>query len=265
MSLVSLWGITLERAGRVLLDHVSLSVEAGEIVVVTGARGAGTSSLLAIAAGAVVPGAGEVVIGGRSVTGLQAGSRPYLRRNIGYLPAEPPFVRDETALENVLLPLAARGADVSAAEADARRALAALDVEALAERTVGSLSAPERRLVALARALCGPPAVVVLDEPSLGLDDHDRARLMDALVAARAQDTAILCGTSDATLTAALSSWGARVTTLSAGRLPQAAPALRLVPGTSPTDASPTQPSENSPVFSATSTALEGTGARGSR
>jgi ABC-type multidrug transport system ATPase subunit len=231
MSLVSLWGITLERAGRVVLDRASLTVAGGEIVVIGGARGAGTSSLLAVAAGALAPGAGEVIIGGRPVTGLQTGSRPYLRRNIGYLPAEPPLVRDETVLENVMLALAARGADPQSAEASAQQTLAALDMAALAERTVATLSAPERRLVGVARALCGPPAFVVLDEPSLGLDDSDRGRLVDVMVEARAQGAGILCGTGDFALAAGLMARGARGLSLLDGRLPQATPALRLVPG----------------------------------
>ena len=81
--------VSCARRGRQVLDRVSLSVRAGDLVVVEGGRGAGKSTLLAVAAAALAPPRGAVYIGGRNVQALQRTSLPYVRRNIGYLAADP--------------------------------------------------------------------------------------------------------------------------------------------------------------------------------
>jgi ABC-type ATPase involved in cell division len=128
-------------------------------------------------------------------------------------------VGDETVLENVMLALGARGLSPAEAEAPARATLEQLGIAALEERRADRLSLPERRLVATARALVGCSPVIVLDDPSAGLDDQDRARLVSALGRARDGGSAVLCGTSDAALASGLAQGGARLLRLEAGRL----------------------------------------------
>jgi ABC-type multidrug transport system ATPase subunit len=230
MSRIGLWGVEKRRGDTPVLDGATLAVAAGEIVVFTGPRGAGQSTLLAVVATALRPDAGELELDGRRIQALQSGSLPYVRRNIGYLPADPPLVGDETVLENVMLALGARGLSPAEAEAPARAALEDLGIAALEQRRADRLSLPERRLVATARALAGASPVIVLDDPSAGLDDQDRARLVSALQGARASGSAILCGTSDDALASALERAGARRLRLEGGRLVGAAGApLRLV------------------------------------
>jgi len=86
-----------------VVNGVSLSVEAGQVTLLRGGRGAGKSTLLAIAAAVIRPGAGRVFIAGRDILGLQSSSLPFVRRNVGYLPPEPPLVNDESAIENVMM------------------------------------------------------------------------------------------------------------------------------------------------------------------
>jgi ABC-type multidrug transport system ATPase subunit len=229
MPSVDLSAVALRRARQVVLDHVTVSVDAGEIALLTGARGAGKSSLLAIAAGLLSPDAGQVMIGGRNIVALQSASLPYLRRNIGYLPAQPPFIEEETALENVMLALGVRSVSVGAAAEQARAALDELGLADCADRAVAQLSAAERRLCALARALCGPPPVLVLDDPSIGLDDDDRRRVAQAVRRTVDQGSAILCASSDPDLVAALTALGARRLELAGGRIVGGAPVIRLV------------------------------------
>src|SRR5436190_557700 len=81
--------------------------------------------------------------------------------------------------------LAVRGADLETAQAAGVKALELLGIGGCAEQPVTALSAGERQLVAVARALAGPPAVAVLDEPAAGLGDDDRERLLATLVAAQ--------------------------------------------------------------------------------
>jgi ABC-type ATPase involved in cell division len=229
MPSLGLSGIALARARQPVLEHVTVSVEAGELVLLTGARGSGKSSLLAVAAGLLRPQEGQVVVGGRSIVALQRSSLPYLRRNIGHLAAEPSFLEEETVLENLMLALGVRAVSVARAESHARAVLEELGLSGCAPRGVAALSAAERRLCALGRALCGPPPVLVLDDPSVGLDPQDRARVEGALLRVVAQGSAVLCASSDPGLVAALSARGARVLELHGGRIVSGAPGIRLV------------------------------------
>jgi ABC-type lipoprotein export system ATPase subunit len=221
----------LAGAAARVLDHASLAVSAGEIVVLGGGRGAGKSSLLAIAAGVLRPEAGAVFLGDRDLAALQSSSLPYVRRNIGYLPAEAPLIRHETVLENVRVALLARGLDDAAATTAAQAALAAVALEPLAARAVATLSSPERRLTALARALVGPPPLLVLDEPTGGLDAEDRGLVVEALADAADAGAAVLCGTGDDVLAAELAERGARVLTLMDGRVIGGTPIIGVLDG----------------------------------
>ncbi len=230
--MIRLDGICCERDGRPLLDEATLAVNAAELVVVAGGRGAGKSLLAAVAAARRAPDRGRVLVADRDVTGLQRSSLPFVRRNIAYLPASPSptLLDDETAMENIMLALAVRGERVASAEAAARRMLALLSVDDRAERIVATLSAGERQLVAIARALAGAPPVIVLDEPVASLGREDRAAVLGALVAARETGAAILCATADESWAETLTTHGARRLKLDAGRIVGGAPAIALVP-----------------------------------
>lgn len=226
---IRLAGITLERAGRSIVRHAHLTIAAGELVVVTGARGSGKSLLLAAAAGVIAPQEGTIEVAGRALGPVGNRSRRHVRRNIGYLPSDPPFSREETALENVVLALAVRGFAPAEAELCARRSLTEVGADDWADRTVADLSPGERRLVAIARALCGPPPIVVLDEPTAGLGRWDLERLARAFDNARAAGAALLCASNDAGLLDALADSGVRHVRLSDGVLVGAHGSLRVV------------------------------------
>jgi iron complex transport system ATP-binding protein len=158
--------------GRPVLHGVSLAVAAGEIVAVVGPNGAGKSTLLKTLAGLLAPAAGSVAYDGRPLAGLD---RRSLGRLIAYLPQDrivhwPMRVRSVVALGR----LVHRGAEPPSRHAgDAHAiaaALAAMDVAAFAERSVGELSGGERARVLVARALAQEAAVLVADEPTAGLD-----------------------------------------------------------------------------------------------
>jgi ABC-type ATPase involved in cell division len=227
--------IRLERRGRLCAEQVSLQVEGGGLAVVEGARGAGKSTLAEVTACRARPAAGALWIAGRDVLSLQAASLPYVRRNIGYLPERPPLLLDESVFENVLLPLAARGVPLGEAQ-DLTAAL--LTRFGLPARTrTGALSAGERRLCAIARALIGAPAIVVLDEPTAGLDDADRGLVLDVVASARAAGAAVLGFSADAAFVAAAQDRGARRMLLHDGRLHGTTAHLGLVDATREADA----------------------------
>ncbi|MCG5055103.1 MAG: ATP-binding cassette domain-containing protein [Myxococcales bacterium] len=235
--------VSLLRQGRSVVDRICFSMGPGELLMLCGGRGAGKSTLMAIAASACRPNAGRVLIAGRDILGLQAGSLPFVRRNIGYLPPEPPLVLDETACENVMLALAVRGASPPQAEEGARKALREIGVcDEAVQSPVAELSWGERRLVAVARALVGAPPLVVLDEPAAGLSEADREALARGIDGARAAGAAVLCATADPAFASQLARRGARTLALEAGRL-VGAPRMTLLrgerPGPAPAEGAP--------------------------
>jgi ABC-type ATPase involved in cell division len=228
--MIRLEGVSVSGGGGPVLQDVQLAVNGGELVVIYGPGGAGKSMLLAVAAGRRPPERGAVSISERSLADLQPSSLPLVHRNVAYLPSRPPLLEDETVLENVMLALAVRGADVAASETGAWRALTMLAIEGASERRVRALASGERRLVALARALAGSPPVLVLDEPTAGLDRRSSDRVLSVLASVRDHGATVLVATSDDDTAQALTARGARRVRLDGGRLHGGLPGITLLP-----------------------------------
>jgi lipoprotein-releasing system ATP-binding protein len=154
-----------------LFRDLNLTVEAGEMVAIVGESGSGKSTLLHILAALDYPTDGEVWCGFTHVTGLsQAEASLFRNREIGYIWQFHYLLPEFTALENVALPLLARG--VSREEA-MRQAATWLDRVGLSGRAVnrsGELSGGEQQRVSIARALVTQPKVLLADEPTGDLD-----------------------------------------------------------------------------------------------
>jgi len=228
--LIRLEGVCLFGEGRALLEDVHLAVMAGDLLAIHGPAGSGKSLLLAIAAARRTPARGEVWIAERSVASLQRSSLPLVHRDVAYLPPDSPLLEDETVLENVMLALAVRGADVPASETGALQALTALGLQGCTARRLNGLAGGERRLVALARALAGAAPLLVLDDPTGGLDANETERALVALASARDGGTAVLLATSDDDAIEALTARGARRARLDGGRLHGGLPGITLLP-----------------------------------
>lgn len=153
-------GLRVERGGHLVLPGLDLNIERGKVTGVLGPSGGGKSTLLRCLVGVQRIVAGEV-----SVCGLPAGD-PALRRRVGYVTQSPSVYRDLTVRENTRYFAAVAGADAS----DADRAIAQVDLTDQADRLVGRLSGGQLSRVSLAAALVGMPEVLVLDEPTVGLD-----------------------------------------------------------------------------------------------
>ncbi|QJY45185.1 ATP-binding cassette domain-containing protein [Pseudonocardia broussonetiae] len=182
--------------GPEVLAGVDLDVVPGVPAVVLGANGAGKSTLLRIAAGCSVPTSGRVR------------DRP---RRVGHLPADLP-VPERTPVRTWLAHLAAiRGSGRDGAEATAL--LERLGFTGGPDTPMGRLSTGNARKVGLAQALCGSPALLVLDEPWSGLDDSAAAAL-DAVLAGVAVPLLVADHSGRAGGLAGAARWS-----LSAGRL----------------------------------------------
>jgi branched-chain amino acid transport system ATP-binding protein len=149
------------------LDRVSLEVAAGEIVAIVGANGAGKSSLIRSIAGIESPRSGKILFKGKPIFGLE--SHAICNLGIGQVAEGRQIFPSLTVLENLQM-----GAMLPRARAAAKRSLD--DVLALfprlAERRhqlAGTMSGGEQQMIAIGRCLMGAPALIMFDEPSLGL------------------------------------------------------------------------------------------------
>jgi ABC-type lipoprotein export system ATPase subunit len=169
------------RARRRVLDGVSLSVAAGEVVAVLGRSGSGKSTLLHLLGGLDRPDAGEVKIAGERLTGRGARALARMRlRHVGFVFQQFQLIEECTGAENVLLPTRLPGAPGGGA----RRAAQLIDdlgLSDVAGHLPHELSGGEQQRFALARALVNGPELVLADEPTGSLDGDNGAAVLELL------------------------------------------------------------------------------------
>ncbi len=176
---------------RRALWHVSLSIEAGEVLGLLGPNGAGKSTLLAILATLLAPSSGVVRYEGRLASELG----PALRARLGLLAHDLHLYPELTARENLEFFARLHGLAPAAAVVDAALARAALTERA--DEVVSSFSRGMRQRLALERALLHAPRLLLLDEPFTGLDDGSTSALVARLAGLRASGCLIVLATHD--------------------------------------------------------------------
>jgi taurine transport system ATP-binding protein len=154
------------RAAVPVLHRVSLTLERGAFVSIIGRSGSGKTSLLNIAAGFIPPTSGRVILDGRAVDGPGPERAVVFQDDALY-----PWL---TAGENVAFPLRIARRPPEERQARARELLAAVGLEAEANRRIWELSGGQRQRVGLARALAAQPALLLMDEPLGALDAMTR-------------------------------------------------------------------------------------------
>lgn len=187
------------RRGRVeALRRVTLTVAPGEAVALMGRNGAGKSTLLAALVGMVEPTSGGVLVGGR--TPHRTPPREMVRR-VGLVPQEP---RDLLYADTVAAECAAADADAGAAPGSCRALVSELLPGVPDDTHPRDLSEGQRLALALALVLTARPPLLLLDEPTRGLDYAAKARLVAVLRALAAEGHAIVLATHDVELAAEL-------------------------------------------------------------
>jgi iron complex transport system ATP-binding protein len=209
--------VTVTLGGREVVREVTAEIETGDWVALIGPNGAGKTSLLRAVAG-LLPCDGSVSLEGASLAELGRRERAQRLALVPQEPRTPPWL---TVAEYVLMgrtpylrPLAREGdADHDAAA----RALSRLDLDELAERTLGTLSGGERQRVVVARALAQEASIVLLDEPTASLDIGHQQQALDLLDALReTEGLTLVAAMHDLTLAA---QYADRVLLLDQGRV----------------------------------------------
>ncbi|GJE56412.1 ABC transporter ATP-binding protein [Methylobacterium thuringiense] len=211
MVLLDIRNAALAYRGRAALDGVDLCVAGGQTVALLGPNGAGKTSLLRLAAGRLPPKRGSVRVFGRDPARDSA-----TRRRIGFVPQEIALYPRLTVAENLDVFAQLAGLKRPARRSAVAAVLDQTAIEQVADRPVGALSGGYQRRVNLAASLVTRPDLILLDEPTQGVDLAARAAIHKVLEILRKQGAAIVVSTHDFSESERLAD---RVAFLSAGRL----------------------------------------------
>jgi energy-coupling factor transport system ATP-binding protein len=216
---VEVRGLAAGYTRQPVIEGLHWAIRRGEIVGLLGMNGAGKSTLLKTLVGLLKPGAGEVRLMGQSIAGQKI---HMLARIVGYVPQNPNSVLfAETLREEIRFTRQNHGLP-----GDGLDFLAQLGLADVAERYPRDLSGGERQRAALAAMLAAEPPIVLLDEPTRGLDYVQKRQLGDLLRGWSAAGTTVIVATHDVEWIAGLAT---RVTVLERGRLAADGPAAQVL------------------------------------
>jgi ABC-2 type transport system ATP-binding protein len=188
--MLSLTNVTKSFMGRAAVNDVSFTVKRGEVVGFLGPNGAGKTTTMRMIAGILEPDSGTITCGGHDVwtDRINAQSR------IGYLPEGAPLYGEMSALSYLGFMCETRGIAKNLRSEMIATAIARTSLDDVLQRPIDTLSKGFRRRVALAGAILHDPPILILDEPTDGLDPNQK-RAARALIATLSQDRAILIST----------------------------------------------------------------------
>jgi cell division transport system ATP-binding protein len=213
--------------GQTALDRVSFDIPRGQFVFLTGASGAGKTSLLRLIFRADVPSEGQILVNGRNVSSIPPRKIPYLRRTIGVVFQDFRLIPRKTVFENVTYLPRILGVDLTSRKKMAYLALRRVGLAHRLNAFPMELSGGEQQRVAIARALINEPEILLADEPTGNLDPDLSWEILRLFLEVNLRGTTVLLATHDRDM---IQRVGRRVLTLDAGRLIQD----QELPGTDP-------------------------------
>lgn len=186
---LSLDRLTKHYGSKIAVDCVTVDLHPG-VYGLLGANGAGKTTLMRMLCGILEPTSGEILFNGRSIENMG----PSYRNILGYLPQDFGYYPDYTAYEFLMYIAALKGLPHTVAVKRTRRLLEIVDLSGVAKKKVKTFSGGMRQRLGIAQALLNNPKVLVLDEPTAGLDPKERVRFRN-LIADFASDKLVLLST----------------------------------------------------------------------
>lgn len=178
-----------KKYGEVLaLDDLSFTIDEGQVYGFLGPNGAGKSTTMNIMTGCLSATAGSVTIGGHDVFEEPDAAK----RLVGYLPEQPPLYMNETPLEYLRFVGEAKGLRGAELAAQIDEVAEQAGTSGVMRRRIGDLSKGYRQRVGIAQALLGEPRVIILDEPTVGLDPIQIIEIRDLIRSLGQSHTVIL-------------------------------------------------------------------------
>jgi cell division transport system ATP-binding protein len=206
--------------GQEALSGLSLSVEKGEMVFVTGHSGAGKSTLLKLIALIQRPTGGQVIVDGQNTRRVKRRKIPAYRRQIGMVFQDHKLLYDRSVFDNVALPLVIAGMSYKEAGRRVRPALEHVDLLHKEKQNPATLSAGEQQRVGIARAVVSRPKLLIADEPTGNLDPDLSLEVMRMFRRFNEVGVTLLIASHDIAL---IDKLGCRRIELDGGKLAQAA------------------------------------------
>ncbi len=179
------------------LSGVNLKIPKGDFVFLTGPSGAGKSTLLRLVYAAVKPSHGHVVVDGQNVTRMTRHQIPFLRRNIGVVFQDFKLLQTRSVFDNVAVTLEVLGWEKKDIGKKVYHVLKQLGIEHKMEASPQRLSGGEQQRVALARALVNDPKILLADEPTGNLDDHNKDQILKIFKEANIRGTTVIIASHD--------------------------------------------------------------------
>ncbi len=177
------------RGQTVILSNITLRIERGETVSITGRSGSGKTTLLSILGGMERLTRGRYLFAGEDVNRMTAAELARLRnRRIGFVFQHFHLIASYTALENIQIPLLYQGVSARESRKRALEALGSLGLEEYARHKPRFLSGGQQQRVAIARAIVTRPDVILADEPTGALDELTEREVMSTLIGLNAQN-----------------------------------------------------------------------------
>ncbi len=198
------------------LEDVSLHVQKGEFVFLTGPSGAGKTTLLKLILCAEQPTKGQLLVNKRNVTRIKPSKIPFFRRHIGFVFQDFKLLDYLNVFENVAFALRVIGASESEIKKKVNNILRILKIESKANFRPYKLSGGEKQRVAIARALVNNPLILLADEPTGNLDPDIAMDIMKIFTAINVRGTTVIMATHNKDLTKKFSY---RTTALNQGRI----------------------------------------------
>jgi cell division transport system ATP-binding protein len=186
-----------ERGDQPALHDISIEIEKGEFVFLTGPSGAGKTTLLKLVFAAEKPTAGQILVNGRNIAKLKPRQIPYLRRQVGVVFQDFKLIPTRTVHENVAYALEVIGLPEKEIRRRVYHVLKGVGLFHKANVLPPKLSGGEQQRVAIARALVNDPVLLLADEPTGNLDEEITKEVMSLLESANARGTTVIVATHD--------------------------------------------------------------------
>ena len=199
--IIQLFNVTKTYSGgAVALKEISIQIERGGFLFISGSSGAGKTTLLKIILGVERVTQGQLVVNGRNVTRIPPRELTRLRRETGFVFQDFKLLENRTALENVALALQIRGLPPKEVRKRAYHALRSVGLADKRDQKPLRLSGGEQQRVAIARALVNDPLILLADEPTGNLDAALSREIMDQFLDIHQRGTTLLVATHDESL-----------------------------------------------------------------
>ena len=171
LPIIKLLDVSMNYDNNVIFSNINLEIEPGEIVAAKGTIGSGKTTLLNLICGIIRPTSGRIYIDKYDITKLPSAKLSALRANIfGIVPQKTNLIPEISIKQNLELPLMLNGIDKDKRNSIVNETLDKLGLISLSDRLAGTLSVGESEIVSIARSMVSDPPILLMDEPTEGLD-----------------------------------------------------------------------------------------------